>query len=127
MTGRLLPFALFSMPAAAAEASLAGAALQTFGGLLVVVAAIVGAAYFARRLAPGRLGRTPLMKPIASLALGARERVVVVEMGAQWLVLGVTPTSVSLLHVTPKGELPAAPAEPAPFAAWLQKAKRGDV
>ena len=85
-----------------------GAALQAFVGLAIVIGLIITAAYVLKRLQPGRFGTSNLLKPVASLALGARERVVVVEMGDQWLVLGVTTTSITALHTGAKGTLPQA-------------------
>ncbi len=107
--------------------TLAGAALQTFTGLAVVVVAIIAIGIALRHLAPGRLVRGSLMKTVAALPLGTRERVVVVELGEQWLVLGVTANQVNLLHVTAKGELPSPTvrADKAAFAAWLERARRG--
>ncbi len=76
---------------------------------------------------PGR-GPRPL-ELTAQLALGARERVVMVRMQDRMLVLGVTPQQVTLLADTPAGpraaEPVAAPAGPTPtpaFAALLRNA-----
>lgn len=113
--------------AAATEGtSTAGAALQALAGLLLVVVFIVGAAFVLKRLAPGRFTGSQLLKPISTLALGARERVVVVEIGDRWLVLGVTAASITTLHTAAKGDLPASPTIPnkLPFAAWLDKARQ---
>jgi len=48
--------------------------------------------------------------------VGQRERVVVVEIGESWLVLGVAAGQVRALHTMPAGKLPNAPA--APLAAF---------
>jgi flagellar protein FliO/FliZ len=64
------------------------------------------------------LKRTPLggagsagLKSIAALPLSASQRIVTVEVGQgaerRWLVLGVTPQSISVLHAMEPGALPA--------------------
>lgn len=107
-----------------------GAALQAIAGLGIVLALIAGAAALLKRVTPGRFSANALLKPVATLAVGPRERVVVVEMGETWLVLGITPNSVTTLHTLPKGELPALPATAAErnaFAALLRRARGSDA
>ena len=110
--------------APAAEAPLTGSLLQTTLGLVLVLALIAGAAWLAKRFAPG-VARGALPLPVvASQAVGQRERVVVVEVGDQWLVLGVAPGHVSALASIPRGQL--APPSSSPladsFAASLARA-----
>ena len=94
-------------------------------GLLIVVVFIIGAAFLLRRLAPGRFTGSQLLRPVSTLALGTRERLIVVEMGDQWLVLGVTASSITTLHTAPKGDLPPPSAQQKlPFAAWLERARQ---
>ena len=62
-----------------------------------------------------------LLNVVGSASVGTRERVVVLEIGESWLVVGVGPGNVNALATLPKGELPASPAVPLPpFAARLQ-------
>jgi flagellar protein FliO/FliZ len=86
----------------ASSPSLLGTALS----LLAVLALFVGAAWLARRSRPmlGAKGNGPALKAVASLSLGTRERVVIVEAAGQWLVLGVAPGSVRPLHSLPRPE-----------------------
>ena len=90
-----------SLPAYAAESTF-GAAFQALAGLGIVLALIAGASVFLKRFAPGRLGGTGLLKPIATVAVGPRERIVVVELGDTWMVVGVTATQITALHTTTK-------------------------
>jgi|SRR5690554_1859372 len=92
---------------------------QTAFWLLVVVALILIMGWLARRFSalgnPGSHGR---MKVMASLALGNRERVVLVKVGKQRLLLGVTPGSVNTLHLfDPDEDLSAAAMTSPPTAA----------
>ncbi len=98
----------------AVEPVAAGSLLQTTLGLVLVLALIAGAAWLAKRFAPGALRGGMPLTVVASQAVGQRERVVVVELGGQWLVLGVAPGRVSAIATLPRGELPPAhPASPA--------------
>lgn len=92
----------------AAPSPLAGL-LQMLFGLAMVVAVIGGIAWAAKKYAKPVLGSSPLLKTVASAHLGPRERVVVVEIGEEWLVLGITAQQITALHHLPRRELPAEP------------------
>jgi flagellar protein FliO/FliZ len=130
---RLAAWALLSLPAAAlaAEApdaasapavSAAGSLLQVFIGLVAVLLLIAGTAWVAKRFGVNRGGTSSLLQVVSSASVGTRERVVVVEVGESWLVVGVAPGSVNALMTLPKGALPSTTASTlgAPFAARLQ-------
>ena len=80
--------------------------LQVSGALIAIIALILAAAWLVKRLgfAPKRTGVS------ASASLGARERVVVVDVEDARLVLGVTAGQINLLHKLP----PSAPTEEIP-------------
>ncbi|CAJ0785588.1 Flagellar protein FliO [Ralstonia condita] len=88
---------------------------RTFGGLFVVLAMIVAAGWLLRRLqqragmGPGGR-RSQVITVVAQQMLGAREKVVVVDVEGTWLVLGVTQQHVQTLHTLPR------PADAAPTA-----------
>jgi len=119
----------FATPCIASDApapvSFAPGLLQATLGLAVVLALIWGAAWVARRFSPqGSSLRSPI-KLVATQALGQRERVVLIELGESWLLLGVAPGQVSMLHTGPKSALPQlAEREATPFAKLLAMAKR---
>jgi flagellar protein FliO/FliZ len=108
---------------AAPAVSSAGSLLQVFIGLLAVLLLIFATAWVAKRLGVARGGSSSLLHVVSSTSVGARERVVMVEIGDHWLVVGVTPGSVNALMTLPKGEaLPAAPAAiNSSFAASLKQ------
>jgi flagellar protein FliO/FliZ len=113
----------------AAEPGSAGSMLQVLPGLGVVLGLIAVCAWVAKRIGPGRIAGGQAIKFVASQSVGSRERVVIVEVNQQWLVLGVAPGRVSTLSQMDKPEAPAETnagtpnqfAKP-PFAAWLEKA-----
>lgn len=76
--------------------------LQVSGALIAIIALILAAAWLVKRLgfAPKRTGVNGL-KISASASLGARERVVVVDVEDARLVLGVTAGQINLLHKLP--------------------------
>jgi flagellar protein FliO/FliZ len=99
--------------------------LQMFAGLAVVIAAIAGCAWLARRAGLAQASGGQLMKLVSALPVGAKERVVVVELGDQWLVLGIAPGRVSSLATLPRGTLPEGMSAPVfGFAALLEKARK---
>ena len=78
-------------------------------GLAVVLVLIMGCAWLARRFG-NRVGggQARLLKTVSALSVGQRESVVVVELGDQWLVLGVAPGRVNTLAQMPRQAMPEA-------------------
>lgn len=111
--------------AQAPEAPALGASLmQMLFGLAVVIALLLGTLWLLKRIAAPR-GAGAALKVLGATAVGPRERVVLVELGEEVLVLGVAPGMVRSLHRVPRSTLPPAggpnPAVP-PFAGWLKQA-----
>ena len=101
-----------------------GSMLQMLAGLLLVLAVIGAAAWLLKRVAANPGTATGSIRVVASAAVGQRERVVLVEIGGTWLVLGVAPGQVRALHSMPKDSAehfgnPSAP-PPTGFQAWLR-------
>ena len=74
----------------------------------------------------GAGGTGSVTRTVSSMQLSPSQRIVTVEVGSgearQWLVLGVTPQSITTLHTMAPQELPPAQNQsPVPFAALLQK------
>ena len=94
-------------PVAEPARTFAGAGLLQAGfGLAVVIGLIFLFAWVARRLGLQQSGSGRLLKVVSSAMVGQRERVVVVEIGGTWLVLGVAAGQVHALHTLPAGKLP---------------------
>ncbi len=106
----------------------AGSLLQVAGALLLVLGVLLGAAWLLKRL--NGLPRTSPggLRVVGGTALGARERVVIVELKDTWLVLGVAPGRITPLHTCTRpvdataSEPAASPASGATFAAWINRA-----
>lgn len=67
--------------------------------LLFVVAVIFMLAWVMRRMGAATLKPNALLKTVSSLSIGQRERIVLVQLGEQQLLLGVAPGRVQTLHV----------------------------
>ncbi|ENE1254134.1 flagellar biosynthetic protein FliO [Stenotrophomonas maltophilia] len=90
---------------AAAAPSLFGAVLA----LLAVLALVIGLGWLLKRLPGSGFRPAEGMKLVASLSVGAKERVVVVEVNGQQLLLGVTAGGINALHTLSEPLPPPAP------------------
>lgn len=77
----------------------AGSLLQFTVSLLLVLAAIVVSAWLLRRFGRLQSSANGALRIIGGLSVGARERVVLVQVGKDQLLLGVAPGQVRTLHV----------------------------
>ncbi|MCU0940887.1 MAG: flagellar biosynthetic protein FliO [Burkholderiaceae bacterium] len=109
---------------AAAPAAPAGPSLLPMLLVLVFVLALIPASiWLLKRLGGGSPATAAGLKVVAQLPLGPRERLVVVEAGERWLLLGVTASSINRVGTLPRGALPTG--EPAGgFAQLLSAARR---
>lgn len=114
-------------PATGAPPVGAGSLLQVLLWLGVVLALLAGTAWLMKRSGLARTGAASVARVVGGVSVGNRERVLVVEVGDQWVVVGVAPGRVNSLATMPKQELPAAsaaPLNPLPqpnFGAWLKQ------
>ena len=88
------------MAQAAASPAVGGVMGMAFS-LLLVLGLFVLAAWLAKRYFP-QVGKPGPAKVIGTTMLGAREKLVVVEVDNTWLVLGVGAGQVRTLHTLPK-------------------------
>lgn len=104
----LAAFVVHAGSAVAAESTTAGAPLspisagaivQTILGLILVIVIIVAVAWLLRRVSQLHAGAQSALKVVASLSLGARERVVLMQVGDRQLLLGIAPGNIHTLHV----------------------------
>jgi len=81
---------------------------QMLFGLALVLGILAAAVWLLKRFASPIRGNG-LLRILGITAVGAREKVVLIEVGEKILMLGVTPNNVRSLHVFERGELPLAP------------------
>jgi flagellar protein FliO/FliZ len=122
--GRLL-LALFSSSACAQAAEpgvSTGMLLQTILALVLVIGVLFLAAYLLRKLNGGRgFGSSGPLRVVGGLMIGTRERIVLVEIGDTWIVVGLVPGQIRTLHTLPKGDLKPAGDGERHFAQWLKQ------
>lgn len=95
--------------------------IQVLFGLALVIAAIIATGWVLRRVGPSQ-SAGGLLRVVGGVMVGPRERLVIVEIGEQWLVLGVAAGSVNLLQAMPRAAAGSAgPDEPA----WLKRLLAG--
>jgi flagellar protein FliO/FliZ len=99
----LVPYAAqATTPGVAPEPIAAGNLLQLIFGLIIVIGAILATGILLRRV--GRIS-SPIpgaLRVLGGISVGARERVILVQVGDQQLLLGVAPGRVQTLHVLPQ-------------------------
>lgn len=125
LAASLIPALALAQAAPASSPGVSGGnVLQAFIGLLIILGLLLAAAYLMRRLYGGRpFGQGP-MKLLGGIAVGNRERIVLVEVEDTWLVIGIGPGQIRTLHTLPKGELPHGPGSrlgTPPFSHWLNQ------
>ncbi len=120
---------VLALPVAAASPAQASSPtanmLQVVLGLVLVLALMAGAAWLLKRLSAAHTPAGQAIKIIGGVAVGNRERVMVVEVADQWIVVGVAPGSVNALATLPRQILPESSASPATsgsnFSGWLKQ------
>lgn len=123
MLSAMLPPTAMAETAASSGVS-AGTYVQAMLALLLIVALLAGTAWFARKLSGGKGFGQGGMKVVGGVALGPRERIVLLEIEDSWLVVGIVPGQIRTLHTLPKGMLlpdGGLPSADKPFAQWLKQ------
>jgi len=91
-------------------------------GLILIIGFLFAGAYLLRKANGGKsFGQTGPMRIVGGLMISARERIVLLEVGDEWIVIGVVPGQIKTLHTLPKGEIPNAGAGEKPFGQWLKQ------
>lgn len=105
--------------------STSGSIFTMLFGLCVVLGIMAGIAWLIKRSGlTNTNNRNGLqMKVVGGISIGTRERVIVVEVDNQWLVLGVTPSTINTLASLPKQELKETNdvSSTPSFSSWLKQ------
>jgi flagellar protein FliO/FliZ len=125
---RYFLFLLLPLKSSAAETAApvisAGSYLQTGLALGLIVTLLIGGAWLAKKLSGGKGFGQGGMKIIGGVALGPRERIVLIEVGEEWLVVGIVPGQIRTLHRLARGSTTAndttSATQDQPFSQWLQ-------
>lgn len=122
LTALLLLLPTLARGADAAPGVPAGTYLQATLALALIVALLFAATWAARKVGGGKRFGEGNLRVISGIALGPKERIVLVEIEEEWLVIGIVPGQIRTLHKLPKGTTGAGTAMNAapPFAEWLK-------
>ena len=93
------PVANATVAAPVVGASIGGQLTQLVLGLLLVLGLIFALAWLLRRVQQTGPRQGQLIELISSRALGARDRLVLVQVGNEQILLGLTPGRITPLHV----------------------------
>lgn len=85
--------------AGSVNGGMAGQLLQLVLGLLLVIGLIFVLAWLMRRVQRAGPAGNQVIKLVGSRALGTRDRLVLVQVGNEQVLLGVSPGSITALHV----------------------------
>ena len=108
---------------AAAATDTAMPVISTLVSLFLVLAAIGATAFLVKRLGTGLTKEARMMRVVSQLPLGSRERISIVELDDQWLVLGVTAQQITLLAQTARKDTGAPPQQAINFSNLFKLAR----
>jgi flagellar protein FliO/FliZ len=94
------PAAAIAVP----NSSAAGSLLSSLLYLVLILGLIAGSAWAMKRFFPKGIARNSAVKIVGGVSLGGRERILVVEVADQWIVVGTAPGRVSALSTMSKPE-----------------------
>ena len=120
MTDPLIGWAQTAAPEAPGVSG--SAILQMLFGLLLIIGLLFAGAYLLRKLNGGRsFGQSGPMRIVGGLMISARERIVLLEVGDEWIVVGIVPGQIKTLHTLPKGEIQSVGGNEKSFSQWLKQ------
>ena len=96
-------------------------ALQVLAGLAIVLALIAAVAWLTRRLHRLRSPGSGHIRIIEGLSLGAREKLLLIQVDGRRVLIGMCPGRIATLHAFPADE------QPLNFGQTLAGVERGDT
>lgn len=97
--------------------------LQVVLSLMTILALIIGVAWLAKRFFTVNTQAGTVIKLLGGINVGGREKVLLLEIGEQWVVIGVAPGHISTLTTMPRQAVAASTKQEQPkaFSAWLKQ------
>ncbi|OZB14790.1 MAG: flagellar biosynthetic protein FliO [Marinobacter sp. 34-60-7] len=125
--GACMPFLAWAEEAPAEAAKTASRAPDTVAtimslgiGLVAVIAVIYGCAWLIRRMSGMTGMNNQAIRVVSVMAIGARERIALIEVGGKQILLGITPSAIRTLQVFDEPVVDASQAGSSDFARRLQ-------
>jgi len=116
----LLPQSLLAAEADVSSGDLWGPALRMLLSLGAVLAVLAGCAWLAQRLRSGGSFKTGLIEVVSGISLGGREKVVLLRVGGEEVLVGISPAGMRPLHVLNKTA--QKPPQAADFSDYMENA-----
>lgn len=118
-------FVFLSMPCIASAAEAVAAThspnmTRMVISLIVVIGILIMLAVVFKKFGLTRLQSNLPFKIIGAMNVGTNQRIMVIEVGEEWVVLGVTPQQISKITSMPRQETDLI--DQATMPAWMQKA-----
>ncbi len=96
--------------------------LKLTGGLVLVVLVIVALAWLVKKLNLAQQSGQGLIRVVAGLSLGTRDRIVLLQVGEEQILVGLSPGRIEKLHTLAHPlEAPDGPAVSASFSERLNR------
>ena len=89
----------FQTPTQSTDSTVVHNLVQVSLGLIVVLLIIGGAAWFVRKFGNFQVTSKGNLRIIGGLHLGTKERIVLLQVGKEQLVVGVSPGNINKLHI----------------------------
>jgi flagellar protein FliO/FliZ len=103
-----------------------GSLIQITLSLLLVVGLLVGLSILFKKFGMNRIISNSFpVKVIGAIGIGNNQRIMVIEVNDEWIVLGVTPQQISTITTMPRQESSNGPGNDMgkiKFATWMQSA-----
>ena len=96
--------------------------LRVFAGLVLVLGIFFFVLRVLKRTQPGLVGGRADFRVVASLMVSARERLLLLQVGEQQILVGTGPQGLRTLHVLPQPLAPQRTDATPVFADWLRRA-----
>jgi len=96
--------------------------LKLTGGLILIVALIFLLAWVVKKFNLNQQSHSGLIRIIAGLSIGTRDRIVLLQVGEEQILLGLTPGRIEKLHTL--AQPLEAMGEPAPSGSFASKINR---
>jgi len=103
----------------AAAGNTSGNLLQVIGSLVLVLALVFFASCAIKKFGLRTLSPELPIRVIGSVSIGSNQRIMVIEAGESWIVLGVSPQQITTITTLPRQE--SSSASKPNFSAWLQQ------
>ena len=121
----LYTWSVVSFGAEVAETPHTGGLIQITLSLLLVVGLLVGLSVLFKKFGLNRINSTLPVKVIGAVSIGNNQRLVVIEVGDEWILLGVTPQQITTITSMPRQETASSSGNGenrVNFSAWMQSA-----